>query len=179
MECAARINQDNSSNESEWRSHAIELMGKAREALSQAQDLSTITAIVRTAARTLVQADGATFVLKDGDKCYYVDEDAISMLWKGKRFPISNCVSGWVMMNAVPTTIPDIYKDDRVLTEAYRPTFVKSLAMVPIGQNGPIGAIGTYWAVTRQANDAEVAILQDLAQATSAALERLGLIRKP
>ncbi len=176
MECAVRISQDNSSHESEWRSRAIGLMEKARDALAQAQDLNTITAIVRTAARTLVEADGATFVLKDGDKCYYVDEDAISLLWKGKRFPISECVSGWVMMNAIPTTIPDINKDDRILTAAYRSTFVKSLAMVPIRQSGPIGAIGTYWAVTRQATNAEIEILQELGQATSAALERLGLI---
>ena len=42
----------------------------------------------------LVGADGATFVLRDGDCCYYVDEDAISPLWKGQRFPLEACISG-------------------------------------------------------------------------------------
>ena len=44
--------------------------------------------IVRHAARQLVGADGATFVLRDGDKSFYADEDAIAPLWKGLRFPL-------------------------------------------------------------------------------------------
>ena len=31
--------------------------------------------------------------------CYYADEDAISPLWKGQRFPMSACISGWAMLN--------------------------------------------------------------------------------
>lgn len=51
--------------------------------LSLARDLPTVMAIIRLAARELVRADGATFVLRDDGKCYYVDEDAIPPLWKG------------------------------------------------------------------------------------------------
>ncbi len=54
--------------------------------LSLARDLSTITQIVRHAARELTGGDGATLVLRDQDQCYYVDEDAISPLWKGQHF---------------------------------------------------------------------------------------------
>ncbi len=60
----------------------MELLVGVVQELSLARDLATITEIVRTAARKLTQADGATFVLKDGDFCYYVDEDAIAPLWK-------------------------------------------------------------------------------------------------
>src|SRR5262249_13228681 len=67
--------------------------------LSLARDLPSIMAIVRRAARELVGADGATFVLRDGNQCHYADEDAISALWKGQRFPMENCVSGWAMTN--------------------------------------------------------------------------------
>ncbi len=61
--------------------------------LSTARDVPAIVVpaiveIVRHAARVLTGADGATFILKDKDKCYYVDEDAIEPLWKGKRFPL-------------------------------------------------------------------------------------------
>src|SRR5580658_1372400 len=65
------------------------------QALSMARDLDAVTEIVRRAARELTGADGATFVLREGDLCFYADEDAIAPLWKGKRFPIGTCISGW------------------------------------------------------------------------------------
>ena len=49
-------------------------------ALSMARGLDEIMTIVRTRVRTLVGADGITFVLRDGDKCFYADEDAITPL---------------------------------------------------------------------------------------------------
>ena len=52
------------------------------------RSVADVQAVVRVAARRLTGADGATFVLRDGDSCYYADEDAISPLWKGQRFPI-------------------------------------------------------------------------------------------
>lgn len=72
---------------------------KAIQDLSAAHDLATIQRIVRVAARELTGADGATFVLKDGDQCFYADEDAISPLWKGRRFPLESCISGWSMIH--------------------------------------------------------------------------------
>ncbi|MCF3108238.1 GAF domain-containing protein [Niabella sp. CC-SYL272] len=141
--------------------------------LSLARNLETVTRIVRTAARELTGADGATFVLRDKDKCFYVDEDAISPLWKGSRFPIETCVSGWTMLNRRSVIIPDIYKDDRIPAEAYRPTFVKSLVMVPIRTMNPIGAIGNYWARYHHATEDEAQILQSLADITAVTLENV------
>ena len=69
--------------------------------LSLARNIDTITQIVRSVARKIIGADGATFVLRDNNLCYYADEDAISPLWKGSRFSIETCISGWAMMNAV------------------------------------------------------------------------------
>jgi signal transduction histidine kinase/CheY-like chemotaxis protein len=139
--------------------------------LSLARDLETIRSIVRRAARELTGADGATFVLRDGDRCHYVDEDAIGPLWKGHRFPLSACISGWAMLNRKPVAIDDIYLDPRIPHDAYRPTFVKSLVMVPIRTVEPIGAIGTYWAHKRHATPEEVSVLQALADSTSVAME--------
>jgi two-component system CheB/CheR fusion protein len=158
-----------------WYSFALErLVGVVRE-LSQARDVSTVTAIVRDAARTLTGADGATFVLRDGAQCYYADETAIAPLWKGKRFPMTACISGWVMLNAQAAVIEDIYSDPRIPAEAYRSTFVKSLAMVPIRRTAPIGAIGNYWASTYRPSSQEVAILQALADTASVALQNAEL----
>lgn len=136
-----------------------------------ARSLESVTAIVRKAARELVGADGATFVLREGNECLYLDEDAMAPLWKGQRFPMSDCLSGWVMLNGRCAAIDDIYADSRVPADAYQPTFVKSLVMVPIREENPIGAIGTYWARQYQATADEIELLQALANTTAVALE--------
>ena len=143
--------------------------------LSLARTLEQVMAIVRSAARELTGADGATFVLRDGDLCYYADEDAIEPLWKGRRFPMSACISGWAMLHRRPALVEDIYADPRIPVDAYRPTFVKSLVMVPIRSEKPIGAIGTYWARRRAATAGELRLLQGLAHSTSVALENVDL----
>lgn len=154
---------------------AMEHLVQVVQELSHARDMRSVTRIVRTAARELTGADGATFVLMDGDKCHYVDEDAIAPLWKGQRFPMSACISGWVMLNKHPAVIEDIYQDPRIPHEAYRPTFVKSLAMVPIRQDHPIGAIGLYWAENYRPSEEELHIIQALANTTAVAIENAQL----
>lgn len=158
-----------------WYTRAMERLVDVAQDLSHARDLDTIMAIVRVAARELTGADGATFVLRDGSNCFYADENAISPLWKGKRFPMSICISGWVMMNAQPVLINDIYADSRIPADAYRPTFVKSMAMVPIRARNPIGAIGNYWARHRTPNQKEIAVLAALANFTALAMENADL----
>jgi signal transduction histidine kinase len=155
--------------------HAMEHLISVVQELSLARDLESIMAIVRHAARKLTGADGATFILRDNGFCYYADEDAIAPLWKGKRFPLERCISGWAMLNRQPAVIRDIYDDPRIPAEAYRPTFVKSLAMVPIRSLDPVGAIGTYWATLRMPKPEEVKILQALANCTSVAMENVQL----
>jgi len=144
--------------------------------LSLARDLPAIMDIVRHAARNLVGADGATFILRDGDNAFYAEEDAIGPLWKSRRFPLNTCVSGWSMLNRQPAVIKDIYQDARVAPEAYRPTFVKSLVMMPIRTLAPIGAIGVYWARQHRASNEEVELLQALADSTSVAIESVEVI---
>jgi signal transduction histidine kinase len=151
----------------------MELLISAVEQLSLARSLPELTAIVRSAARRLARADGASFVLRDGELCYYVDEDAIAPLWKGLRFPLATCVSGWSMIERLAAVIPDIYADPRVPTEAYRPTFVKSMVMVPIRKSEPVGALGVYWAKPHAASDWEVRLLQALADSTAVAMENI------
>ncbi len=142
--------------------HVGELVGVIQR-LSLARSLPEVQRIVRTAARRLTGADGATFVLRDGLNCHYADEDAISPLWKGQRFPLEMCISGWSMMHKRAVAIEDIYLDDRIPHEAYRPTFVKSLAMVPIRQLDPLGAIGNYWTTQHKPTEQELQLLQALA----------------
>lgn len=144
-------------------------------ALASARDEAAVCAIVRKAARELTEADGVTFVLRQGDHCYYVDEDSIAPLWKGRRFPLETCISGWTMLNRQHVVVPDIYSDERIPHDAYRPTFVKSLAMVPVRRENPIAAIGAYWATQHTATPAEIGVLQSLADAAALALYNVQL----
>ncbi|HET7691207.1 MAG TPA: GAF domain-containing protein [Nocardioidaceae bacterium] len=150
-----------------------------REALATATTFAEIQAVVRRTARTLAQSDGATFVLRDGDKCFYCDEDAIAPLWKGQRFPVTHCISGWSMIHQLPAVIPNIMVDERIPLDAYLPTFVRSLAMVPIREDDPVGAIGAYWADQHAATPDEVAALRDLAAEAAVAIDRVGLEHAP
>jgi GAF domain-containing protein len=142
-------------------------------ALGRAPGLAVVQQLVRGSARALADAHGATVVLRDGDRCFYADEDAISPLWKGQRFPITECISGWAMLNRAPAMIPDIRVDERIPQAAYRPTFVRSLAMIPVRAADPLGAVGVYWSSARRATGEQIAHLSTLAEATGAALERI------
>ena len=152
--------------------HLEDHLADAVQALAAGRELSQVMRIVRQSARELTAADGVTFVLRDGDRCYYAEENAIAPLWKGKRFPMSECISGWVMLNAQPVAIADIYDDPRVSHAAYRPTFVKSLAMTPVRDVDPIAAIGAYWARRHEATEMEMRVLKVLADASALALAR-------
>jgi signal transduction histidine kinase len=71
--------------------------------------------------------------------------------------------------------VPDIAFDDRIPHEAYQSTFVKSLCMVPIREQDPIGAIGTYWSTQHIPSDEEIKLLQILANTSATAFENLEL----
>ncbi len=146
------------------------------QALSTCRDLDSIVAVLRGAARRLTGADGITVVLRDGDNCHYAEEDAVGPLWKGRRFPMKTCISGWCMLNAEAAVIEDIYDDPRIPHDAYRPTFVKSLAMVPIRKEEPIGAIGAYWKDNHLATEDELAVLEALGGSASTAFANVQLI---
>lgn len=57
---------------------SMELLISAVQELSMARNLESVMAIVRRVARALTAADGATFVLRDGELCHYAEENAIA-----------------------------------------------------------------------------------------------------
>jgi len=144
--------------------------------LASVRDLDGVVEVVRHAARELVAADGATFVLRRGQECVYVDEDAIAPLWRGQQFPLDACISGWSMLHHEQVAIPDIYLDDRIPHDAYRPSFVQSLIMTPVRSHEPIAAIGTYWSSNHVVSPDELDLLQTLADNTAVALESARLL---
>lgn len=141
--------------------------------LSATRDLDSVMEIVRRSVRGLTGSDGATFVLRENNHCFYADEDAISPLWKGNRFPMEQCISGWVMLNKTPAFIEDIYTDPRIPVDVYKKTFVKSLAMVPIKSADPIGAIGCYWSKKHRATYEQIKVLQVIADMAAIAMDNI------
>ena len=146
------------------------LLVAARDRLRAARSLEQIIEIVRSTARAVTSADGVTFILREGELCHYVEEDAIGPLWKGRRFPMDACISGWAMIHGKTAAIPDIYADARLPHDAYRPTFVKSLVMASVGGGSAVAALGAYWAEERSFTAREIAAVESLAASVGEAM---------
>lgn len=144
--------------------------------LAMARGIDEVMAVVRRNARRLTGADGISFVLRENGRCYYADEDAIAPLWKGQRFPMASCISGWAMQHGEVVVIEDIYEDDRIPHAAYRPTFVRSLVMVPVRQEDPVAAIGAYWARAHRPAPEAIRALRRIANSAAVAMTNIALV---
>lgn len=157
------------------RTPASDLLA-AIENLARASSSDEIVEIIRASARRLIGCDGVALVLAENGLCHYVEEDAVGPLWKGHKFEMSECVSGWSMLHNQTAVIPDVSADPRVPYHLYRDTFVRSLVMTPIGLGQPMGALGAYWAQVYQPSSYEVETVEALARATATAMENAHLI---
>src|SRR5262245_49276973 len=80
----------------------------AVERLTVAGTMDEVMGIVRSSIRHLIGSDGVALILREGDLCFYAEEDAIGPLWKGQKFPMAACVSGWSMLKRQTICIADI-----------------------------------------------------------------------
>lgn len=150
-------------------------LARAANALAAAHSLADVVSILRTTARTIVGADGIAVILREDGDCFYAAEDAIEILWQGRRFPLDTCISGWAMLNNETAIVPDINLDPRVPVDAYRTTSMRSLVMVPIGSPEPVAALGAYWCASVISDEATVYRLETLAHHIAAALARISI----
>ena len=148
------------------------LIAEAQEKLALAANQGAIIETVREHARGICQSDGITFILRDGEMCHYVEEDAIGPLWKGQKFPLGACISGWAMTHGETAVIEDVFADPRIPYDAYLPTFVKSLIMTPVGQRH-VAAMGAYWKDKRQFSDLEIMTVKTFSAVVGGALSAL------
>lgn len=148
------------------------LLSEARQRLAVASDQAAVIETVRQTAREICRSDGITFILREGDMCHYVEEDAIGPLWKGQRFPMSACISGWAMLNAQTAVIEDVFTDPRIPYDAYLPTFVKSLIMTPVGDRH-VAAMGAYWRERRNFSEREIVTVRNYAAVVGKTLSDL------
>ena len=162
--------------------HTVPLPPELRivEIVQQLASCDAVEDVVRVLAastRHYVGADGATVVMRDGDRARYLEENAIGALWKGRDFPADECISGWAMKHDVQVVIPDIREDARIPQSLYEATFVRSLVMTPIECAGEvIGALGAYWSAPRTPSKAECATLDAIANSAALALVNVRLL---
>lgn len=141
--------------------------------VSSARSLADLMLEAVRGVRILLQAEGAAFVLREGDSCHYAEEDAVAPLWKGRRFPMTLCISGWCMLEGAPAVIHDVFADPRIPTGAYKPSFVRCMAMVPVGEAQPTAALGAYWSADREIAPQEMQALQAVADAVARSMARV------
>lgn len=158
--------------------HAMQTLVKIVQDICYADSVSRIVEIVKVSTRQLLEADGITLILKEGDQCHYIAEDAIAPLWVGMKFPLNHCIGGWAILHQEPVIIQNIYEDDRVPLSTYKSTFIKSLMMIPIHQQDIIGAIGCYWAQLHTPTPEEVQLVQAIASTTGIAMEKVQVYEK-
>lgn len=158
------------------RKERSELLVTAIERLASAGAMDDVVAVLRQTARRLIGADGIAVILREDEQCWYVEEDAMGPLWKGHKFPLASCISGWAMVHKESVVIEDIREDERIPQQLYRDTFVRSLLMVPVRSSDPIGAIGAYWSDCYRATQPQVEALERLARATATAMENVRLV---
>lgn len=141
--------------------------------LTLARTQAEVQEIVIGAARSLCNADGATFVLRVGQETHYVAEDALGPLWNRQRFPLRACVAGWAMLERRTILVRDVHEDQRPVVQGYRATFARSMAVVPVDQQRPVAALGCYWARPYSPSAEELSWLNMLAEATAVALDNV------
>ena len=156
------------------QSYAIrsDLLDKVQRKLALAEHRAAVIETVRHTARGICKSDGITFVLREGDMCHYVEEDAIGPLWKGQRFPLHTCISGLTMTHGETAVIEDVFQDPRIPYDAYLPTFVQSLIMTPVGDKN-VAAIGAYWKDQRSFSDLDIMTVKTFSALVGKALSDL------
>jgi GAF domain-containing protein len=150
-----------------------EKLRETAELLDKAGTVEEVARILRDHARSVIGADGIALISRDGDFCHYFEEDAVGPLWKGQKFPMGACISGWAMLKRQTVCIVDIRLDKRIPYDLYENTFVRSLVMAPAERNPPVGALGAYWSRAHVASAQEVTSVETLAEAAGAAIRRV------
>ncbi|MFD1788933.1 GAF domain-containing protein [Sphingomonas floccifaciens] len=147
-------------------------LATALDAIAAAATADDALAALVSTARAAIGCDGVTLVRRDADSVEYLTEDAISPLWRGQRFPIRICLSGQALLARSTIVIPDIALDKRVPLNAYLATFVRSMAVVPIGHDDPQLALGAYWKAVQPIEPLTIERMIRLADATAAIIDR-------
>lgn len=148
---------------------------QALQSLLDAPDTGALERIVPSAARELCGAEFGALILREGDHCRFLGEEDGRPAWHGQRLSAQPRVGGWDRLMERELLIPDTQHSPQLPQLAESDTVVKSLLLVPLGKASAIGAIGCYWSRPGGPQGTQLHFLRQLAQATTASLQRLRL----
>jgi hypothetical protein len=90
-------------------------------------------ATLRSAVCEIAGAHGMMLAARDGNEIVCVAQDPLSPVHTGDRFPFRLCLSGRTMLSGEPTIIPDVVLDKTVPLNAYFGTYMRTMAVIPLG----------------------------------------------
>ncbi len=148
---------------------AARVLIEAIRALSQARSTAVIARVVRRAGTALVESDRTVYVIREDDALISVEEEAQS-----KRFSRTG-VFGHALRTKEQLAIADVLGDPRVSDDDLRELSVRSMVLTPLRANAVSALIASFWSRPSHPTPEHLALLQDLADATSMAAENVEL----
>ena len=149
----------------------IDLVPVLDEFLS-ARDLTDVWNVIHKSVQHLTGADTATFNLRKEILHDHANARTINLL-KAKGFPIDSYITKQVINRPEPVIIDDIQSDEQVPSAIRRSSPFRSLIMVPVRQDHPIGTIGAYWSEHFSQLSEMVGALQFLGELASFAVGQI------
>ncbi|HSN18127.1 MAG TPA: ATP-binding protein [Gammaproteobacteria bacterium] len=150
----------------------LEHLVQVIQELPGCRDMEAVVTRLCRAARQMSGADAAVLSLKEGELCHVIGEDAVTPYWKGRRYPCKETVTGWVIEHGQPLVVDDM-DDPRVAAVSHRNSYVKSMAVVPLGKPEISGSLSALWRGRHRPTDDEVRLMGMLADAGTLAMENV------
>jgi len=176
-----------------WRAVANTLV-----TLTGLDEPHAVMALACRAACSLIGANGASFILRDGPFFHHAERSGIAPAWQGVRFAPDEAPAGKVLAEGAPCFIPDSHADENATL--YRPAGIGSLMIIPLpaqameaadamrarpsavsgmgtppgsaSVNRSAGGIEIYWAQKHEPQADEIHVVELLAATAAKALAR-------
>lgn len=144
--------------------------------LANAKSQQELTALATAAARSILDADGATLTVREGEDCYVAGADGVTMECVGHRLKVSECGCGLVLLTGKPLIVADLHSDNRPHFDWLRDQPQKAFAIIPIGQGPVVGTLAAYWNRVHQVEPCELNVLTALASAACTSMENFRMV---
>jgi GAF domain-containing protein len=143
----------------------------AVEAICSATGLEQLMASTLAGARRLTGADGVTLIWQSDNHCWCLDDDTTSTP-HARRTRRADAVAAWLTRARMPAIVSDITNDAVSLRDSCLPPSARSLVIVPVRAEEPVGTLVAWWRNARTLPATHVQMLELLAEAM-----RLGIAR--
>ena len=150
----------------------LERIVQVAQDLGRARDMEAVVSQVCRAARQLAGADAAVLCAREGELCHVLGEDSSTPHWKGRRYPLKDSITSWVMENNQAVVLDDM-DDPRISPAIDRLGHMGSVTLVPVGKPQSIGSLAAVWRGRHRPTDDEVKLMGILADAAAMAIENV------